>query len=286
MPAAKMHPVTRLSPFRRMALGTWRAPDDPTVHGTLTLRCDSLLAFLEAQNEGDGPRITLTHLMVKLMGDVMAELPFLNRTLRWGRLYQRETVDIFVHVAMKDPVTGQLDLSGTVARSPDRKPLAEVAQELAAAVDKTRRDADPTMKRSRDSFRWMPGWLVRPALDTLAFLTHTLNLDLRCLGIPRDPFGGLAITNVGALGLDTAYVPLVPYTRLAAFLALGAVKREPVVEGDALVIGHTLSIHATFDHRIMDGAHMARVVAAIKRRVDDPWTTLGGRPAAGETTRP
>jgi pyruvate dehydrogenase E2 component (dihydrolipoamide acetyltransferase) len=256
------------------------------VHGTLTLRCDTLLAFLAAQNHQDGPRITLTHLMVKLVGDIMAEHPFLNRTLRWGRLYQRETVDVFVHVAMKDPVTGKLDLSGTVARSPDRKSLAEVAEELTEAVDRTRRDADPTMKRSRDSFRWMPAWLVRPALDTLAFLTHTLNLDLRWLGIPRDPFGGLAITNVGALGLDTAYVPLVPYTRLAVFLALGAVKREPVVEGDELVIGHTLSIHATFDHRIMDGAHMARVVDAIKRRVDDPWTTLGGGAAPAETPAP
>ena len=41
---------------------------------------------------------------------------------------------------------------------------------------------------------------------------YTFNLDLSGLGMPRDAFGGVTITNVGSLGLDIAYVPLVPYT--------------------------------------------------------------------------
>ena len=261
-----------------MALGTWRPPDDPTVHGTLTLRCDRLLEYRARAEQAAGHRVTLTHLMVKIMGDVFREIPEANRIVRWGRLYQREKVDVFVHVAMTDPTTGKLDLSGLVVRNADARSLFDIAQEVESTVHRVRANDHGAMTQSRRSFQKIPSFLVRPALNLMAFLTYTLNLDLSAIGVPKDAFGSLAITNVGALGLDTAYVPLVPYTRLPVFIALGAVKEGPVVEDGALVVGRTLSIHVTFDHRIMDGSHAAQVVNAIKKRFADPDGALGTIP--------
>ena len=69
-----------------------------------------------------------------------------------------------------------------------------------------------------------------------------LNLDLRWAGIPSDPFGSVMITNVGSLGLDTAYVPLVPYSHVPILLALGAVKDSAVVEDGKVVAGKVMRV--------------------------------------------
>ena len=39
----------------------------------------------------------------------------------------------------------------------------------------------------------MPGFIVGPVLDLVAFLTYTLNLNLSFLGLPKDPFEAAAI---------------------------------------------------------------------------------------------
>ena len=55
--------------------------------------------------------------------------------------------------------------------------------------------------------------------------------------MPKDPFGGATITNIGSLGLDTGFVPLVPYTRVPIFVAPGKIDDVPVVENGKVVPG-------------------------------------------------
>jgi pyruvate dehydrogenase E2 component (dihydrolipoamide acetyltransferase) len=55
---------------------------------------------------------------------------------------------------------------------------------------------------------------------------------------------------------------------------------EPVVDGGAVVPARVLPLHATFDHRLMDGAHLARFVAVLRRCFADPDGALG--PAEAE----
>ena len=85
-----------------------------------------------------------------------------------------------------------------------------------------------------------------------------MNLDLSRFGVPKDALGSVMITNVGSLGLEEAYVPLVPYSRVPLLLALGKVKDEAVVIDKNIEILPMMKIFATFDHRILDGALMPR----------------------------
>ncbi len=275
-----LRPKKRLSVHRRIALGTWSAPDDPTVHGTLKLPADPVLAYVAALQEQTGQRITITTVVAKAMAIVLQEVPDANVVIRWGRLYLREAVDIFVHVALQDKKTGKPDLSGITLRSADRRNLLELARELDRSVARVRENRDAALTRTRSQMRRMPQFLVRFALGFLGFVSYTLNLDPTLLGAPRDPFGGVAITNVGSLGLDTAYVPLVPYTRLPIFLAVGAVQREPVVVTDPdgterVDIAAVLSLHATFDHRILDGSQVGHIADILRRIFADPAAAFG-----------
>lgn len=270
-----VHLKRRLSVHRRIALGTWSPPDDPTVHGTMRIRAEPILAWLAKIHETTGQRVTLTTAVAKACGIVLREVPDANVLIRWGRIYLRDDVDIFVHVAFKDPVTGRHDLSGVTLRNVDQRSVMELAADLEAAVAKVRADKDPTMRETRRRMRQLPQMLMRGMLRSMSFASYTLNLDLSAIGSPKDPFGGLGITNVGTLGLDTAYVPLVPYARLPLFLAMGAVRDEPVVEDDQVVVGKVLSLHTTFDHRILDGSHVGQMADILQRVLANPEAEMG-----------
>lgn len=284
MPNLELVAKGRVSSFRKMAIGSWRTAKDPTVYGSIELEVDETLRYLEAFTAQTGRRITVTHLMARAMGLVLREMPDANAILRFHRIYLRQSVDIFFQVAMQDPETGQIDLSGLTVRHADQKSMLEIVEEFDRVAGRVRKGQDEEKEGTRKTFQRLPGWLVGPVLDTISLLTYTFNLDLRWLGIPKDPFGSAMVTNVGSLGLEEAYVPLVPYSRVPLLVAVGALKRVAVVrEGDRIEAATVLRLFATFDHRLLDGAHASKMARTLRQVFADPWTHFGGvdRPAAG-----
>ena len=80
------------------------------------------------------------------------------------------------------------------------------------------------------------------------------------------------VTNIGSLGLEEAYVPLVPYSRVPLLVAMGPLQDTPVVENGEIVIAKTMKIYATFDHRILDGAHAAKMSKLVTEYIENPYT--------------
>jgi pyruvate dehydrogenase E2 component (dihydrolipoamide acetyltransferase) len=67
--------------------------------------------------------------------------------------------------------------------------------------------------------------------------------------------GTFTVTNLGAYGID-AFTPVINLPQ-SAILGIGRIVKEPVVRGDAIVIGQTMTLSLTFDHRVIDGAPAA-----------------------------
>jgi pyruvate/2-oxoglutarate dehydrogenase complex dihydrolipoamide acyltransferase (E2) component len=97
---------------------------------------------------------------------------------------------------------------------------------------------------------------------------------MRWAGMPKNAFGGACVTNIGSLGLDTAYVPVVPYTRVPIWVAPGEIADEPVVEDGAVVPGRVMRINATFDHRFIDGYHAMVLSRTLRRVLENPFEEL------------
>lgn len=285
MPNLALVPKTGLSSFRKMALGTWRTAKDPSVYGALELEMDEALRYLDAFRAATGRHATVSHLMAAAMGRCLAAMPDANAILRFGRIWLRRDVGVFFQVAMEDPVTGQIDLSGLTIRDADRKALAEIVDDFVAAASRVRAGQDAEKESTRRTFQRLPALLVGPVLDLVSFLSYTLNLDLRRFGLGRDLFGSAMVTNIGSLGLEEAYVPLVPYSRVPLLVAMGAIKRVPVVrEGDRIEVASVMRLYATFDHRILDGAHAAVMSRELKRMFRDPWTAFDPIPRPPQET--
>ena len=90
---------------------------------------------------------------------------------------------------------------------------------------------------------------------------------------PADTGGAaFSLSNVGPQGVERV-VPLVdpPQT---AILGMGAVRRRPAVEGDAIVPAWMLTLVLSFDHRFVDGAPAARFLAELAAAFAEPAMLL------------
>lgn len=255
--------------FRRIAIGTWRTAYDPSAYGAMTLRMEEAAEYIEAFRRHTGRKLTVTHMIGRAVGELLAKHPDANAILRGHRIYLRKQIAVFFQTAMKDPVTGELDLSGVTIHDPHKKTLVEIVDEFEKHVAQVRARKDKDLEQTRGLMARMPGWMVGRMLNLTAWLGYDLNLKLP--GVPRDAFGSVMVTNIGSLGLEEAYAPLVPYSRVPILLALGEIEDVPVVEDGKLVPAKQMKICATFDHRVLDGAHAAAMAKMLRDWFEHPF---------------
>jgi pyruvate/2-oxoglutarate dehydrogenase complex dihydrolipoamide acyltransferase (E2) component len=265
MPNIELVQKKDLSSFRRIAIGTWARSYDPSVYGSMEVPVDDTLAYIKRFREKTGRHLTLTHVMAKVAAACLAEMPDGNAILRFNKLYMRKNIGVFFQVAMKDPESGEIDLSGATLFDVEKKSLVDIVDEFIDRTRKIRKAEDPELEKTRSTFKSIPAFMLNFTLKMIAFLCYTLNLDLSGFGLPKDAFGSVMVTNIGSLGLDQAYVPLVPYSRVPLLIAVGAIRDVAMVEDGEIVARKMMNLSATFDHRVLDGIHasiMARVVRA------------------------
>jgi pyruvate/2-oxoglutarate dehydrogenase complex dihydrolipoamide acyltransferase (E2) component len=268
MPNLPLVEMKDLSSFRKIALGTWRTAYDPSIYGTLVLRMDRALDYIARFRARTGRRLTVSHLMAKASAMALEACPEANAILRWNRIYLRKRIGVFFQVLMTDQ--GKADLSGATLYDLERKSLLEIVDEFAQKVALVRQKEDPALEKTRGTFQRLPYLFLRPVLRVLSFLSYTLNLDLRRFGIASDPFGSLMITNIGSLGLDTAYAPLVPFSRVPLLFAIGEAKDQVLVEDGRPAVGKVMNVNATMDHRVVDGFHAARIASVLREWMENP----------------
>ena len=56
----------------------------------------------------------------------------------------------------------------------------------------------------------------------------------------------------------------------SAILAVGAVRKVPVVDGDDIRIGHRMKVTLSSDHRVIDGALAAQFLNEVRRLLESP----------------
>jgi pyruvate/2-oxoglutarate dehydrogenase complex dihydrolipoamide acyltransferase (E2) component len=258
--------------YRKIALGTWQTTYDPQIYGTMRVRMDESLRYIEAFRKKHGKKLTVTHLVAKAIGLALAKCPDANAILRFNSIWRRESIDVSILVLMEED--GKADLSAAKVLKIDQKSLLEIVEELEkrAAVIRARQDKE--LEKTRQSLRLIPSIFMNAFLKMLSLLLYAFNLDMRWAGLPKDALGSAVVTSIGSIGLDVAYVPLVPYSRVPIFVAPGAVKPEPVVDNGQLAVGQIMNVNATFDHRIMDGAHAAVMAKVVRAVLEKPFEHL------------
>lgn len=267
-----------LSIFRKVALGSWRSAGDPSVYGIVEVDLTAVDKFL---HDKTSHRITASHIVGKAIAVTLREHPQLNSILRLGNIYQRQSVDVFFQVNIPGEghdAVKKSALSGVCIRNADRMSLVELADALNRKTTEMRANDHPQKLKelrgelgpSLKTLRWVPAILMRYVLNVSSFFNYDLGFNLTWLGMPRDPFGSVMVTNVGSLGIEMAWAPLVPFTRVPILLTVGEIGPKPWVHDGKIEIRNVMKMGVTFDHRFIDGAHAAGMLKTFKACFAEP----------------
>ena len=84
--------------------------------------------------------------------------------------------------------------------------------------------------------------------------------------------GTFTISNLGMYGVKQ-FDAIINLPEVA-ILAVSAAEKRPVVEGDAIVVGHVMTLTLSADHRAVDGATAADYMRTLKNLLEEPARML------------
>ena len=124
--------------------------------------------------------------------------------------------------------------------------------------------------------------LITPVIrDTHLKSVFQISTEAKALGklakekkLKPDQFTGgtFCVSNLGMMGIPRFSAIINPPN--AAILAVGTTVKKPVVKGDEIVIGQTMTLTLSCDHRVVDGAVGAQYLGALKTLLESPALLL------------
>ncbi|MCF8057740.1 MAG: 2-oxo acid dehydrogenase subunit E2 [Bacteriovoracaceae bacterium] len=265
------------SPTRKMAMGTWKTVGDPSVYGLIEIDMSEVQKVLPDYELEHDIKVTPSHLVGKAIAHCMNLRPEINGMIRGSRIYLREDVTLFYQVnipGIGHDAIKKATLSGTTIPNAEDLRVYQIAKALKEKTQAVRAGEDREIADNLKVFEYLPWCLSRLYLNIGSWLIYGLNLNMSFFGLPRDPFGSVMITNIGSLGIDLAWAPLCPYSRVPLLLTVGAVTDKPVAIEGKVEIRPMLPIAVTFDHRLIDGVHAAQMASELKKCFREPETYL------------
>ena len=256
---------------RKLAIASYGAPREGNIYGTLRLDASAALRYIDHLRETTGRRVSITHLVGKAVGMGLAATPTLNGRILWGRYIPHQTVAAAFLVATEDGKNlAKVKIDGL-----DRISCADICDTLRAGASRLHKGEDENFKKSQGPIRLLPSWLLRPVVWMTGWITGSLGLGARPLGLESFPFGAAVITSVGMLGVDEGFVPPTPFARVPLYVLIGAISDQPTVVDGEIVIRPQITLTATLDHRFVDGFQVGGMARGLKRWLTHPWELDG-----------
>ena len=103
------------STFRKVATIMWHPPNDPQIYGFMDIDATRILSYIEEYSRKNGVKITITHVIAKLVAQLLKKYPEVNAKVKNNKIYLRKHVNIYVQVA----TGGGRDLSGVLLHDAD-----------------------------------------------------------------------------------------------------------------------------------------------------------------------
>jgi pyruvate dehydrogenase E2 component (dihydrolipoamide acetyltransferase) len=255
-------------------VASWSPSRDGRIYTRAEVDATELLAYAARLSAESGQRVTITHVAARAVALALRAVPQFNARVVAGRIVPKDSIDVSVAVDIR----GGEDLAPVVVRAADTKTAAGIAAEIAARVARVRAGDDRNFTTSNGWVRVLPWFAVRPALGLASLWTGGLGRP--AFGQPGFPLGAAFVSNVGSLGLDEGFLAPLPLARCSLYVCLGAVRNRPVAIDGQVVVRPVLVVTATADHRIVDGAHAARLAAFLRDAFADPAALDGEFPSS------
>ena len=251
---------------RKIAIATWRSPQEGNIYGKVILDARPALEYIQKLRDESGEHVTLTHLITKAVALTLKEPIDLNGYISFGRFIAHQTVDLAVVVALE----GGKNLSMVKLEKVDHLSIVEIAKKLNQRVKKVRSGQDKEVKQNMMTAKWVPWFILRPLLTLVGWFSGVLGWSIPAFGVKAFPFGAGIITNVGVFGVDEAFVPPTPFARVPLYLLVGSLREAPYADQGEVKVRQEVTLTATLDHRFVDGAQAAVLAKMLREAFAHP----------------
>lgn len=256
------------SPRRKMSMASWSDPDSPEIHGHVKCRMSKSLQFMDDFKKATGRKITVTHLVMKMAADTLANYKDFTGKLVCGCYVPYETVDISCMVNLDDGNDVGLFLIPDLSN----KSLSQLHDEFDEKLKNLRHGKGYEIhKKNTGLVNFLPPSISGVLLELTGFISTFLGYDNPEIGFNKHICGSMAITNIGSGGIEKCYVPIPRFLRVFGFLALSSMKDEPVIDDGKIVVDKVLSIMFSFDHRFGDGTRGTKALGEMQKRLENPY---------------
>jgi pyruvate/2-oxoglutarate dehydrogenase complex dihydrolipoamide acyltransferase (E2) component len=228
----------RLSPARVFIADLSRAARKMP-QGVIGRRID--IAELIAARKAAGSRIPFTACFIKAWAEAARELPELRRSylnIPWPHLYEHEAS--VASLMVEREIDGAPGLFPARIKNPADRSLAEIAADIGAAIEKPLHE----VKRN-----WTLLWISRLPLPLRRIVWWYGFNTARGRQLAIGTFG---VSAVGHLGASIMH----PVSPVTTFIGYGPFAADGTVD---VTIG--------FDHRVMDGAVIARALSLLETKL-------------------
>jgi hypothetical protein len=263
--------VGDLPPLRRVIPYLMRTRTESLVYFTQRIEVDGLLAWLDEANAGRAgdERVTLFHVFLTAIGRTIRLRPQTNRFVAGRRTYQHD--EISVSFVVKQGMTEEAEesearivLTGEESVEDVRRLVDGVVRRERAAVERGGDD------RLVDFFASWPRPVLSGVAGGLRWLDYH-NLMPRKLVEAIPLYTSVYVVHAGSIGIDPPFHHLYETGTASAFVAIGRVALQPVVdEAGAVVARQCVDVAYTLDERATDGFYFAKTSEVIRRLVAEP----------------
>jgi hypothetical protein len=249
-----------------------RRRGDASVYFEQHIDAGPALAYLERKNAASGVggtvKLTLQHLLMHALVQMLAERPRLNRFTMGGVLSQRR--GIFISFSAKKAMSDDAPVFVVKKQFEPGQSVAQIAAHTAVGIGEGRSDRPTHVDKELSFFLKFPIFILSPAVRFLMWL-DSINL-LPFAFFREDPlYASVFIANLGSIRLDAAFHHNYEWGNIPIFVTIGQTKEVPIVKPDGtLGVRKELLLRWTLDERIEDGLYCARALELIRTSLENP----------------
>ncbi len=212
--------------------------------------------------------VTIQHLLMWAIAQILDQFPTMNRFVVGGRLYQRN--DIWFTYSAKQSLKGKSPLIVIKRRFDPAEPFDEMVRDMQAQLreDRYGGELSPSDKEAALILKF-PGVVRRIVLaagrvgDAFGLLPSSM--------IEHDPlYASVFFANLASIGMDPCYHHLYEYGSIGIFGVIGRPVPDPGSPTSGPDRRRTMTLRWTFDERCEDGLVAGYALKRCKQMLEDP----------------
>lgn len=255
-----------LNPFVSITPYIMNRRSDAQIFHKQTLVTEPIDTYIHAKRLV-GVKLTYLHVVVAVLVRLLAQRPQLNRFVMNSRYYARNSIQI--SMAIKRSLHDDGEETTIKFTFTGKESIFEVAN----IIDQTIQENIPKEEKNEADklaawFMSLPGPMVKWSVGLIKWMDrHNL---MPAAVVNASPFHtSMFFTYLKSIKLDYIYHHLYDFGTTGVFVALGKVKKMPVVEGDSVVVKSVCEIGYVLDERLCDGLYFANSFKLAKKYLDD-----------------